>query len=424
MSTVLLSDHEVPTRAHHRILLLSWAGWVFDFYDLVLYTFLALPIGAELGLSKLDLSFVLGTSLAATAVGGVGFGFLSDRYGRRSVLQWTIVTYSLGTFLCGFASSLPLLLLFRIITGLGVGGEWATGQTYVCETFPPPLRARYAAFMQTGAPVGIALASVVGGFVAPWLGWRGCFFLSVLPALLVIFIRRTLPESDLWLEERERSAEAAPVAEVRLLFSKAYRALFLRCLLLAIFTMSAYWFTYSWLPAYLQEERGLSLARSAWWMLVTQAGGFLGYASFGFASDRFGRRPSYSVYAILMAVGLVMITLLWDLVVGYPATILGCMFLVGFGTGLFAGFGPLFAELFPTRIRNAAMGSAFNLARGVQFFTPVVITAVAGRYGLGGGISLAALFALLAGAWVWTFPETRGRDLGALDGPRDAVPGA
>jgi len=415
MTTLLLSAHQTPTAAHHRILLFSWAGWVFDFYDLVLYTFLALPIGAELGLSKLDLSLVLGTSLAATAVGGVAFGFLSDRYGRRSVLQWTILTYSVGTFLCGFATSLPVLLAFRVITGLGVGGEWATGQTYVCETFPPRLRARYAAFMQTGAPVGIALASVVGGLLVPYLGWRGCFFVSVLPALLVVFIRRALPESDLWLEGWGHDADAAPAGVLRLLLSADYRTLFARCLVLAIFTMSAYWFTYSWLPGYLQEERGLSLARSAWWMLVTQTGGFLGYASFGFAADHFGRRPAYSAYAVVMACGLVMITLLWDLVAGNRATILSCMFLVGFGTGLFAGFGPLFAELFPTRIRNAAMGSAFNLARGVQFFTPVVITVVAGRYGLGGGISLAALFALLSGAWVWTFPETRGRLLVALD---------
>ncbi len=416
MTTALLSEHGTPTAAHHRILLLSWAGWVFDFYDLLLYTFLALAIGQELGLSKLDLSLVLGTSLAATAAGGVVFGFLSDRFGRRSVLQWTIVTYSVGTFLSGFATSLTTLLLFRIVTGLGVGGEWATGQTYVCETFPPRLRARYSAFMQTGAPIGIALASVVGGFLAPAIGWRGCFFVSVLPAVLVIVIRRALPESDRWLEERENTAQTG--GALSLLLAAPYRAVFLRCLVLAVFTMSAYWFTYSWLPGYLQEERGLSVARSAWWILVTQAGGFLGYVSFGFAADHFGRRPVYSIYAAVMALGLVMITLLWDLVVGHAATVLFCMFLVGFGTGLFAGLGPLFAELFPTRIRNAAMGSAFNLARGVQFFTPVAITLVAGRYGLAGGISLAALFALLAGAWVWTFPETRGLDLAALDRAR------
>jgi predicted MFS family arabinose efflux permease len=267
--------------------------------------------------------------------------------------------------------------------------------------------------MQTGAPVGIALASLVGGFLAPRIGWRACFLLSAAPALLVVVIRRTLPESDLWLAHRD--ARARRGGTLHQLLSQRWRGLFARSLVLAVFMMSAYWFTYSWLPGYLHEERGFSLAKSASWILVTQAGGLLGYVSFGFAADALGRRPSYSIYAALMAIGLVMVTLLWDAVMGRPPLILAFMFLVGFGTGLFAGFGPLFAELFPTAIRNTAMGSAFNLARGVQFFTPLAITVVAARYGLAGGISLAALFALAAGLWIWTFPETKGRPLSELE---------
>jgi len=418
--TKLLNEYEKPTRAHHKILLMSWAGWVFDFYDLILFTFLLMPIGKELGLSNLALSYVLGASLAATAVGGVAFGILSDRFGRKRVLQWTILTYSVGTFLCGFAPSLAVLLVFRIITGLGVGGEWATGQTYVGETFPPRVRGRYGAFMQTGAPFGIVLASIVGGFVEPAIGWRACFFISFIPALLVVYIRKQLPESDIWLERKRLvAARAGPVKypetesgnKFFLLFSQAYRKLFIQSLILAIFDMSAYWFTYSWLPGYLHQQRHFPMVKSAVWMLVTQAGGLLGYLSFGFTADRFGRRPAYSVYSVIMAVGLVMITLFWNLVAEYPPLILSFMFLVGFGTGMFSGYGPLFSELFPTEIRNTAMGSAFNLARGIQFFTPVIIVAVAGKYGLSGGISLAAVFALLTGAWIWTFPETKGRKI-------------
>ncbi len=418
--SALLNTYQKPTRLHYEILFMSWAGWVFDFYDLILFTFLLIPIGEELHLSNVMLSYILGASLAATAVGGVVFGILSDRFGRKQVLQWTILTYSVGTFLCGFASGVPLLLLFRIITGLGVGGEWASGQTYVSETFPPKVRGRYGAFMQTGAPLGIVLASLIGGFLAPQIGWRLCFFISVLPAALVIYIRKRLPESDVWLERKRLAAdrsmqEGALVKPERntffQLFSPAYRKIFLRSLVLAIFDMSAYWFTYSWLPGYLHQQRQFPLAKSALWMLVTQAGGLLGYLTFGFAADRFGRRPAYSFYSVIMAIGLVMITLCWDLVIASPWVILSFMFLVGFGTGMFSGYGPLFAELFPTSIRNTAMGSAFNLARGVQFFTPVIIAVIAERYGLGGGISLAALFALLTGIWIWTFPETKGKEL-------------
>jgi MFS family permease len=416
----MLNEAERPTSQHYKILFMSWAGWVFDFYDLILFTFLLIPIGKELQLSNVELSYVLGASLAATAIGGVIFGVLSDRFGRRSVLQWTILTYSLGTFFCGFAWNIEWLLVFRIITGLGVGGEWATGQTYVGETFPARVRGRYGAFMQTGAPFGIVLASIVGGFIEPIIGWKACFFVSILPALLVVYIRRKLPESDVWLERKRiegaasggvRSRTAEGFKKFLLLFSKTYRPLFLKSLVLAVFDMSAYWFTYSWLPGYLHQQREFSLVKSAAWMLVTQLGGVIGYLTFGFSADKFGRRPAYSVYSVIMAVGLVMITLLWNSIIIYPSLILSCMFLVGFGTGMFSGYGPLFSELFPTEIRNTAMGSAFNLARGVQFFTPVIIAAIGETYGLSGGISLAALFALLTGIWIWTFPETKGQKI-------------
>lgn len=421
-STQFLYEADRPGWPHYRVLLFSWAGWTFDFYDLILYSFLLLPIGKELNLSRVALSYVLGTSLVATALGGVIFGTLADRYGRKAVLQWTILTYSLGTFFSGFAVNFPMLLFFRILTGLGVGGEWATGHSYIAETFPPKMRGRFGALMQTGAPIGVALASVVGGFVQPLIGWRGCFFVSVLPAVIVILIRRKLPESDLWLQRQRLIAAGAMSRQslalersnrLRSLIAPAYRKTFLLALVLAVFDMSAYWFTYSWLPGYLQAERQFSLSKSARWILVTQSGGLVGYISFGVVADWLGRRPAYTIYGFFWALGLLMITLFWNAVVAVPAIILTFMFLVGVGTGMFGGYGPLFAELFPTALRNTAMGAAFNLARGAQFFTPVIIAVIAQRYGLAGGISLAALFALGAGAWVWTFPETKGKVLSA-----------
>lgn len=417
MSNKLLNEYDRPTGLHFKILLMSWAGWLFDFYDLILFSFLLIPISKELHLSNIELSWVLGSSLAATAIGGIIFGILSDKFGRKNVLQWTILTYSIGTFLCGVSSSIWILLLFRVITGLGVGGEWATGQTYVGEIFPAKVRGRYGAFMQTGAPFGIVLATLIGGMLEQHIGWRVCFFISILPALLVVFIRKKLPESDVWAERKRISLTDAAVSNHKgnsalnsflLLFSNEYRKLFLKCLILAVFDMSAYWFTYTWLPAYLHEQRQFTIVKSAWWMLITQAGALIGYLTFGFFADRLGRRPAYSIYSVMMAVGLIMITLLWETVAIYPPLILSFMFLVGLGTGMFSGYGPLFSELFPTKIRNTAMGSAFNLARGVQFFTPVIIATIALDYGLSGGISLAALFAVLTGVWVWVLPETKG----------------
>ncbi len=419
----LLNQYEKPTKEHFKILFLSWAGWVFDFYDLILYTFLMIPIKHELNFSDVEISFVLGASLAATAVGGIIFGFLSDRFGRKRVLQWTIITYSIGTFLSGFSFNIELLLLFRIITGLGVGGEWGTGQTYIGETFPAKVRGRYGAFMQTGAPIGIALATLVGGYIAPEIGWRMCFFVSILPAIIVIYIRKKLPESDIW-EERKKLIDLGQLSREEIskenknkllaLFEPENRKYFILALVLAIFDMSAYWFTYSWMPGYLHQQREFSMAKSALFMLFTQTGGFLGYFTFGFVADKLGRRPAYTIYSVIMAFGLVMITTLWSVIAINNELILICMFLVGFGTGMFGGYGPLFSELFPTKIRGTAMGTAFNLARGVQFFTPVIIAVVASSYGLGGGISIAVIFALLTGLWIWTFPETKGKKVTVL----------
>lgn len=207
----LLSERDRIGWMHWKVLLLSWAGWTFDFYDLMLCSVLLTSIGAELHVSKQALGFVLGSSLVATAAGGVLFGFLADKFGRKKVLSWTILTYSVGTFLCGLSGGFVSLLCFRIITGIGVGGEWATGQAYIAETFPARLRGRMGALMQTGAPIGIAIAALVS-LLQPHIGWRGCFFVSIIPAFLVVAVRKTLEESDLWAE-RQRMKRAGELAD-------------------------------------------------------------------------------------------------------------------------------------------------------------------------------------------------------------------
>jgi len=402
---MLLSEHARPTALHWRILALTWAGWLVEFYDLILFTFLLGPISRDLGLSRETHAVLLGASLGTTAAGGALFGWLADRHGRSAVLRWSILTYSVGTVLCGLAPGVGVLLLARTITGLGVGGEWAIGHALVGESVPPAVRGRFGALLQTGAPFGVGLAAIVGSFVAPLIGWRATFVLSGCPALLVTVIRRTLPESDIWLRQRiARTSFAA-------LLTPELRGLAALAFTLAVLNMSSYWFTYTWLPTYLTQERGLTIAGSGLKILVVVLGELLGYASFGLASDRFGRKPAFSVYASLMAAGLVSITLLWRWIEAWPPLLLFCLWLTGFGTGTWSNFGPMFAELFPTAFRTTAVGTLFNAARGVQFVTPIVVAAMARRWGLGGGIALAAGFALAAAAWIWLLPETRGRHL-------------
>jgi MFS family permease len=417
--TPLLNQAEKPSHKHYVILGMAWAGWVFDFYDLMLLSSLLVAIKRSLHFEDWELSLILGATLAATAIGGILFGALADRFGRKPTLAWTMLVYSFGTLLCGLSSNMWLFMTFRVVTGLGVGGEWATGQTLIGETFPAAVRARFAAVMQTGAPIGILLASLVGSFLEPvfarhfglaW-GWRACFFVSVIPALLVVVIRRHMPESDVWQQHSAQPRRGALIST--LLQEPRLRRFFILGLILAVANMSAYWFTYTWLPKYLYDRMGFSMAKSGLAMVATQVAGILGYLTYGVMADLSGRRIAYTIYSFIWALGLVGITLFWGAMEAWPALHLVFMGLVGFGTGNFSGFGPIFSELFPTPIRSSAMGTAFNLARGVQFLTPLIITWIsaqpwAASSGLGAGIAVGAIFAAFTGVWVWTLPETKG----------------
>ncbi len=412
---MLMNEQTKLDKDHYKIFGLSWAGWVFDFYDLVLFTFLVSQLQTSLHFSAEMLSLCLGISLFATGLGGIIFGALGDKYGRKKVLQWTIIVYSIGTLLCAFSWSFYSLVIFRFITGLGVGGEWATGQIYINETFPDHLRAKFGAFMQSGAPVGVILASLVGGLLTPVIGWRMTFLVSILPALTVILIRKHLNESDVWIQNKDKYVNKSIFEEFKQLLTKEHRKIFLISLILCIFGMSAYWFTYSWLPTYLTQERGLALIGSTMGIVLIQFGDFTGYTTFGFVAEKLGRRPAFTIYSFIMALGISMITLCWNQIERIPDLIFVFMFLTGFGTGFFGGFGSLFSELFPTKIRNTGVGTVFNLARGAQFITPVIITIVATYADLSYGIAIAAVFALLVGIWIWVFPETKGTAINDLD---------
>jgi len=235
----------------------------------------------------------------------------------------------------------------------------------------------------------------------------------VLPAGLVVIIRRHMPESDVWASGQKAGSARGPGLIQELRTNGTLRKLFFLGLVLALADMSAYWFTYTWLPKYLYDRMGFSLAKSGLAMIVTQLAGLIGYLSYGVVADWKGRRVAYTIYSMAWALGLLGLTWFWGAVAAWPALHLLFMVLVGLGTGNFSGYGPIFSELFPTRIRSSAMGTAFNLSRGVQFFTPLIITWVsaqawAASSGLGAGISIGAFFAVFTGLWVWTLPETRG----------------
>ncbi len=391
-----------------RALLAASAGWMLDAMDVLLYAFVLDHVRAEFGIDDRTSGLLLALPLAASAVGGVLFGWVADRLGRTRALMASILVYSVATAACGLVSSVWQLAAARLLVGLGMGGEWATGAALVAETWPAEHRGKALGLMQSAWAVGYAAAAALYAVVLPAFGWRAVFLAGLLPAMLTLWIRRSVEESPLWLAG-PRNVERAALAEV--LTGRGARLTWTITAMNAA-TMFAWWGLFSWIPSFLarpldQGGAGLSLLRSSTWIVLMQVGMWLGYVSFGFIADRVGRKRTYVTYLIAAAV-LVPIYATSR----HPALLLALGPVVAFfGTGYFSGFGAVTAEIFPTRIRATAQGLTYNLGRGISAAAPFTVGALASVYGLGAALLVTSLaFVVAAILWVW-IPETRGRAL-------------
>ena len=397
--------------AARRALIAASLGWMLDAMDVLLYSFVLNDIAREFGLSDRASGWLLAAPLAASAGGGVLFGWMADRVGRRRALSASILAYSLATAACGLSRSVPQLAVCRVVLGLGLGGEWATGAALVAETWPDAHRGKALGVMQSAWAIGYAAAAAVYAFVAPSWGWRGVFFAGIAPALVTLWIRTGVEESPLWLAHRREAAKrAAPAA------GALWRAVLRRGALVTAMNAAAmfgWWGLFTWIPAYLSRPEaaggaGLSIVRTSGWIMSMQAGMWLGYVTFGYLADAFGRRPVYVSYLLIAAMLVPLYggvrDVRWLLLLG-PAVAF-------FGTGYFSGFGAITAEIFPTPIRATAQGLAYNIGRGLSALAPVTVGVVSERAGLGAAFSLtSAAFALAALLWIW-LPETKGTRLG------------
>ena len=391
-----------------RALVAASLGWMLDAMDVLLYSFVLDEVAHEFTLDDRTSGLLIALPLASSAFGGALFGWLADRVGRTRALTLSIAVYSAATALCGLARSVEQLAAFRILLGLGMGGEWATGAALVAETWPGQHRGKAMGVMQSSWAVGYAAAALVNASVRPFFGWRGVFLAGVLPALLTLWIRRSVDESPLWRASRSAPRPTRPGSLLR----GSLGRLALTVTAMNAATMFAWWGLFTWIPSYLARPAaeggaGLSLLRTSTWIVLMQAGMWLGYVSFGFLADRFGRRRTYVSYLLLAAA----------LVPLYGATRHPAMLLLlgplvaFFGTGYFSGFGAVTAEIFPTAIRATAQGLTYNAGRGVSALAPLAVGALAGTWGLGAAFSItSAAFLLAALLWIW-IPETRGRAL-------------
>src|SRR5215813_6113943 len=205
-----------------RTLIAAALGWMLDAFDAMLYALVLAYIMRDLGMSKATGGLLNSLTLLASGIGGVGFGFIADRLGRKRALMLSILTYSFCSLGSGFATSVSMLAVFRFVLGLGMGGEWNTGATLVAETWPTELRAKAIAIVQSSWAIGYAIAALTAGILLRYSNWRVVFFAGILPALVVLWIRRGVPESEMWERHRSgsqvrQSSETSPATAVSFL---------------------------------------------------------------------------------------------------------------------------------------------------------------------------------------------------------------
>jgi MFS family permease len=394
-------------REQWRALVAAQLGWMLDAMDVMLYAFALTAIREEFGLSGAAAGGLASVTLLASAAGGASAGWLADRWGRTRVLMGSILIYSVFTGLTATAGTVAQVALWRALVGLGLGAEWSAGSVLVAETWPAEHRGKAIGFMQAGWAVGYILAALLAAAILPQWGWRPLFAVGAAPALLVFWIRRAVPEPEIW----KRQARHAP-AFGEILRPPLARRTALATLLCSVL-LFAYWGLFTWIPAYLaspieQGGAGLGIVRSSAWIVPMQMGAFLGYTLFGVLADRWGRRPVF----LFFVVGAGVLAPVYG-AGNRSATLLAALGpLVGFfGHGYFSVFGALLAELFPSRVRGTAQGLCYNAGRAASALAPAAIGAIAGRLGIGGALAATSAFFLAAGALMFTLPETRGREL-------------
>jgi len=405
---VMTSIREVP-RESWKALFAGQVGWMLDAMDFMLFTFALRAIQNEFALASGTMGLLFTVALVAGAVGGIFFGRLADAIGRVRALMWSMIIYAGATAGLATSSTIWHLVFWRIIVGLGMGGEWSCGSVLVAETWPAKHRAKAIGFMQSGWAIGALAAAGLSALILEPLGWRVLFLVGAFPAVVAVFIRRTVAEPEIWREERKSGNRTEPLLE---LFSpRLVRRTFFASLLAAA-VLVAYWGLFSWLPSFLATPvedggAGMTLTRSAAWMIVVQIGAFLGYVSFGWFADRFGRRPAFTFFMIAASIVVPIyanapnerVLLLIGPLVGF------------FGSGYFSLFGAFLAELFPTSVRGSAQGFCYNVGRLASAAAPWLIGLAADSKGLALGLTVNAMFFAVAAVVIWALPETRGTDL-------------
>ncbi len=425
-------------RTQWHTLLASNLGWLFDGFEnyaLVLTVPLAmrqLLDPAQLPLMPAYIGLVIGIHLLGWGVGGMIGGVAADYFGRKRTMLIAILAYSLMTGLSALAFSWWSFAALRFLVGVAVGSEWATGSSMISEIWPDKARAKGAGLMQSGLGIGFFIASLVWLFIGP-LGpgsWRYMFLVGVLPALLTLWIRRSIPESAMWEQAnakraaavgRQRAGETLTEAERHLtkftlidLFSdQSTRQRTIVLFLMSLTTTVGFWSISTWVPVFIGGVAGAQGLPAPQWSTYAAmsftAGSILGYASIGFLADAFGRKPvTMFFYAVAWALTPILFFGTTDLTI----LLVVAFFSGAFASGQYSWMPVWIPELYPTRMRATALAFAFNAPRFIAFLGPILAGAMIAAFGGVGKAAMVLSSIYLLGLIATPFlPETRGSKL-------------
>ncbi len=414
------------TRYQWLVLFVAWLGWVFDAMDATIYAIVLHPALEEL-LQRLSPGVVaapsigwyggiiFSTFLIGWALGGVAFGILADQYGRCKVLIATILIYAGFTGMAALAQDWWHLAIYRFLTAVGIGGEWAAGAALVAEVWPDEKRAKAAGLLQSAWAVGFFLAALCNLLLKGY-GWRALFLVGVLPAAVALLVRLWVKEPERWREVHRRHGTASALDGLREILRPPLRRSTLAGSALAFVAVFGLWGTTNWTPTLIHSFPGMQTLSHAevapyisYAIMTLNAGAIFGYLSFGPLADRWGRRL---VFAVMCAGSLVMLPVTFLSSSSYGHLML-CLPILGFfNNGIFSGFPIYLPELYPTRLRATGSGFCFNAGRVFASIGPFVTGALVSAFGDVGTAATAVGLVYAVGLGILPFaPETRGRPL-------------
>ncbi|MGX1565350.1 MFS transporter [Streptomyces sp. NPDC055506] len=388
----------------------AFGGYALDSYDYFTLPLSMVALSAYFGLNSGQTGLFTTVTLVVSAIGGALAGVLADRIGRVKALMITVITYAVFTVACGFAPNYETLLVFRALQGLGFGGEWAVGAILVAEYASAKNRGRTLGAIQSSWAVGWGLAVIVYTLVFSVAGddlaWRIMFWTGALPALLVVWLRRSVQDAPEAAAAREQSAEKG---SFKAIFKPGLLRVTLFSVLLSTGVQGGYYTLATWVPTYLKSERELSVVGTGGYLTFLISGAFIGYLTGGYLTDKLGRRRNIWLFALLSAICILAYanipsganTLL--LVLGFPLGF--CM------SAIFSGFGSYLSELYPTAVRGTGQGFTYNTGRAVGAVFPTMVGFLADSWGVGGALVFGAIGYGLAALALLGLPETRGKEL-------------